>query len=241
MRRREHDERPHGQVPQVPLVGWRAHRWRARQAQPPAGSLDVAVAKHPRNAAHRLRPSQDALELAAAAGPFEWADIAWDLCDAGKPGRAAEFWMAVIELYDCDARVWLYLSDALGEASRFEEALEAAGRGLELEPDNFEFQEAVLDLLFALGRNEHQFSWTVWPQITRLGAPTRDLVASWLVAEAECDVFDLRYTLFEGHYLCFDVEDLARDLEEDARFEVCRFEGAAFVSLSDRPVAPSHR
>ncbi len=204
------------------LLGWGLASPRAGRPDPPPADSTVSPAQ-------RLR----AHELALAAGPFEWADIAWDLCDAGEPHVAAAFWDAVLVLYDCDARVHLHHADALDAAGDLEGALAAAARGHALEPSVYEFQEVILDLLFALGRSENDFGWQTPPAVVRLGRTTRDRVALHLAEEGECDLFDLRYTLFDGQYVCFDVEELALDLECDTRFDVCRFERAAFVSLTD--------
>lgn len=203
------------------LLGWHAPAPR-RQAGP-----RPSITPRQREALRR-----EGLELASRSGPFEWADVAWDLCDEGRPEAAAEFWRAVLELYDCDARVHLHYADSLQEAGRTEAALKVAQSGYELAPDLFEFQEAVLDLLFALGHDETDFEWQEpVPSVVRLDGATRERIRRHLVEEGECDLFDLRYTLFDDEFLCFDVEELACDLERNEDFEVCRFEGAAYVSL----------
>lgn len=208
------------------LLGWRA------------GAAAPRRPKREPTAREREALRLEGLDLASRSGPFEWADVAWDLCDAGRPDAAAAFWKAVLELYDCDARVHLYHADSLSEAGRLEEALQAAVCGYEVEPELYEFQEAVLELLFALDRDESAFAWQdPVPTVVRLEPATRDRIRAHLLSEGECDLFDLRYTLFDDEFLCFDVEDLARDLEGDPGFEVCRFEGAAYVSLR----APSGR
>jgi len=198
-----------------------------------------------RPAPNHLIPTEtemrESLAYATKAGPFEWADVAWDLCDAGRARTAWAFWLQVIELYSVDLRVYLYASDAAKESGNLTESLKLAEKALALAVEQggfiFEFFEAVYECELALGRTPTARSMTdeegeehIAPVVTVEQAVER--LPEHLKSEGECDLFDLRYTLFDDEFLLFDVEEFAQECETDARFDVTRFEGAAYVSLA---------
>ena len=202
--------------------------WEVTQNLPPLG--DAAALP---GGSERAQIRARAQRLAREHGPFEWSEVAHDLSSTGHYYEEAEFWRAVLGLYDCSPRVQLYLADALIGAGLADEALEIAASAHRLEPELYECQEQVLDILFATGRTEDDFEWEQAPDVVRLGSATRDRIHQLLQIEGTQDLFDLRFSLFEDQYVTFNIGDLAADLERDPRFEVGYLDRTAIVELAE--------
>lgn len=153
------------------------------------------------------------------------ATRAWSPRDARVRSDDLEPCIDVCEKW-ADAKRCFEVLDALDDCQDLLSAgnlLEAYARLSALhreEPERFEIQELLLDVLFGLGLDENDFRWSQRPRIVRLDRTTRDRILLHLMRCGPKDVHLLRFELFHREYLCFDEETLAAHLRLDPRFDV---------------------
>jgi hypothetical protein len=86
-------------------------------------------------------------------------------------------------------------------------------------PDDEEVQHLILDVLFALGKNENDFIWEIQPIIIDLNITVLNECYDCLRGKRKGrTVSDLYCSLMSGGYLKFDENELLQSLEGDNRF-----------------------
>lgn len=90
-------------------------------------------------------------------------------------------------------------------------------------PWDREVQHLMLDALFALGRTESDYPWTLEPTVVRMGPELLDRIAELLRREGgPVTVLDLVLAVTERGYPAFAAGALVEALEAERRFEVHR-------------------
>lgn len=124
------------------------------------------------------------------------------------------------------------------------------GRALEVlaplhrvRPWDREVQHLMLDALFALGRSESDFAWTLAPVVVRLDAPTLDRLHRALLANGgPVALLDLLLVAADEGYPAFSATELLAALDDDPRFALQRSglapESAVVARAGGRPIGP---
>lgn len=124
------------------------------------------------------------------------------------------------------------------------------GRALEvlaplhrIRPWDREVQHLMLDALFALGRSESDYPWTLEPVVVRLDAGTVDRLHRALLANGgPVALLDLLLVASEEGYPAFSAGELLAALDADRRFAVQRSglapESAVVARAGGCPIGP---
>lgn len=102
-------------------------------------------------------------------------------------------------------------------------ALETLAPLHRVRPWDREIQHLMLDALFALGKSESDYPWTLEPVVVRLGAPVLGRLHEALLGnQGPVALLDLLLVVTEEGYPAFTARELLAALEDDRRFAVHR-------------------
>lgn len=121
------------------------------------------------------------------------------------------------------------------------QALEVLASLHRVRPWDREVQHLMLDALFALGRTEADFAWTLEPVVVRLDPPTLDRLHEALLRnQGPVTLLDLLLAATEEGYPAFTARELLDALAADRRFRVHRSglapEAAVVACTHTRPL-----
>lgn len=113
----------------------------------------------------------------------------------------------------------------LGEAyvlnGEYEKTIEFLSHHHKKHPWNKDYQHVILDALFALGKNENDFSWIEKPVVLRMSDSILDICYECLKPKRKPrSVFEIHAHFDTKGYLLFTEEKLFKALMEDDRFIV---------------------
>ena len=112
---------------------------------------------------------------------------------------------------------------ALGEAyilnSNYDKALKLLSELHRKYPDSLSVQHSILDVLFATGKDENQFSWIIKPVVRRLTKEILDSCFKFLKPKRKLRTVEEVYLdLAIRDYLCFISQELLAAMKKDSRF-----------------------
>jgi tetratricopeptide (TPR) repeat protein len=154
-----------------------------------------------------------------------------DDCEAWEPlvefrekkdyAGLAEYCKCRAERFPNDLYAQLYLGEAYVLNGEYEKAIEFLSHHHKKQPWNIDFQHVILDALFALGKNENDFSWVEKPVVLRMSGDILDACYRFPKPKRKSRSVLEIYTHFitEG-YLLFTEDALFKALREDERFIV---------------------
>lgn len=159
----------------------------------------------------RIRKSLDHTSV------FEWEGLAESLCSepVGAAWTQVELWREIVSRESGDPRSSLHLADALVEAGELDEALEAARRFHEEQPDWMEGSELVVKLMVFLGHDYREFSGAALPRVAALDATTRTRCRERILRHGAADALELILEIFGNEVVLFSSEELAAFLGQD--------------------------
>ncbi|MCI5163082.1 MAG: hypothetical protein D3917_13910 [Candidatus Electrothrix sp. AX5] len=103
----------------------------------------------------------------------------------------------------------------------YEKAIEFASQIHQECPEIPEFQDRILDALFALGKTEDDFEWTDRPTVVRLSPDVANICYDYLRPKRKSrDVVELSWELRKLGYLAFTEHELLEYLQLDSRFVI---------------------
>ena len=153
------------------------------------------------------------------------------------PWAAVLFWEAAFGrgLAGPNDRNHLHYADALLEVGDAQRALEQAALGYTGQWEQ-ESEELILDILFAMGKDESDFVWEEEPpKVWRLEPALADRIYEWLKEDHSGDYVEMRIGLFGKDYWHFEEKELSAYLAQDSRFEVLVENGIHWgVMLSEK-------
>jgi len=133
------------------------------------------------------------------------------------------------ERFPDDPYAQFYLGEAYVLNGEYEKAIEFLSRHHKKQPWNIDFQHVILDVLFALGKNENDFNWIEKPVVLRMSDNILDVCYEFLKPKRKPrSVLEIHTHFVTKGYLLFTEEKLFKALMEDDRFIVEDVDKGAF-------------
>jgi tetratricopeptide (TPR) repeat protein len=120
-----------------------------------------------------------------------------------------------------DPWVQYFLGEAYNLNGEYQKAIEFLADHHKRTPCDVNFQQVILDALFALGKTEDDFAWSKKPVVLRMSSDIVDSCYEFLKRKRKPrDVMELHTLFVYDGYLRFTEEDLLQALLKDGRFDV---------------------
>ena len=125
------------------------------------------------------------------------------------------------ERFPDDPYAQFYLGEAYVLNGEYEKAIEFLTQHHKKQPWNIDFQHVILDVLFALGKNENDFNWIDRPVVLRMSDGILDACYEFLKPKRKSrSVLEIHTNFVTKGYLLFTEDELFKALVEDERLSL---------------------
>jgi len=126
-----------------------------------------------------------------------------------------------------------YLGNAYFLNGEYNKAIEFISEHYKKHPWNPDYQQVILDSLFALGKTENDFHWKEKPGILRMSTDIVDTCYEFLKRKRKPrSIMELYARFVTEGYLLFSEKDLLKALLNDGRFKVDKPESEFWAEVS---------
>lgn len=152
---------------------------------------------------------------------FEVWEAYYDFHERRDYKGLVDFCEGAIEHRPNDLQAAERLVDAYLRNGDYDRAIEFAAKIHRKHPDMLSFAHKILEALFALGKSENDFDWTVRPTVVRLTEVVADRCYQFLLPKRKPRyIHDLRSEYAHGDFVSFTDDELLEYLRRDSRFVV---------------------